>query len=132
MRTLLAAAGIALLLSPLCARQKRDWQDATVMDVRQPNRGVEAAPRNPVGSVTQMGGGTPGVPTLESTGGRETWIYFIELKGRTYVAGYDYPGRKSFLGTLRAGQRVKAFADRRAVYLRDDKGREWRLRLLVK
>jgi hypothetical protein len=134
MHVFLAIAAVALLVLPLHAkRQPRGWQDAKVLHVQRPNeRGAEGAPENPVGSVTQMGGGKPSVPTLESTSRGETWVYFVELEGRTYIAGYDWPRRKSFLGTLGAGKSVKAFVDRRSLYLLDQKGKEWKLRLLQK
>lgn len=119
MRMSLALAAVVLLVLPLDAkRQPRDWQDATVLEVQRPaQRGTQGAPTNPVGTATQMNSPTPSVPMLESTGRGETWAYFT--------------GRKSFLGALQAGKPVKAFIDRRSLYLLDPKGKEWKLRLLT-
>jgi hypothetical protein len=132
MRVLPALAAVLLLVLPLDAkRPPRDWQDATVLEVQRPDqRGTQGAPTNPVGTATQMNSPTPSVPMLESTGRGETWVYFIELNGRTHAAGYNSPSRKSFLGALQAGKPVKAFIDRGSLYLLDPKGKEWKLRLL--
>lgn len=93
---------------------------------------VSAPPPDPTGTVTQMGGGRPSVPVLESTGRNQTWVYVIELEGRNYVAGYTAPGRKSYLGTLAPGRPVKVSIEKRNVYLLDPKGKQWKLRLLEK
>jgi hypothetical protein len=63
-----------------------------------------------------------------STFGRR-WAIAIDLSDSGYIVTLPIPPRKSSLAKLEPGSRVQCAAEGKTLYLRDEKGKEYRARI---
>jgi hypothetical protein len=104
------------------AKAAREWRDGRVLEIGLPG---EHQPESQDPFVSANREQTP--YPLASTGVASYQVYVIEADGVTYAATGDPPGRKSYLGGLKPGDRIRCAVERKTLYIRNPRGREYRL-----
>lgn len=114
-------------------KKERAWQEGVVAAIQRPGDPIQGYRQGTVGpevSASRMGGGNVILPERSSFGA--LWAIAIDLPDAGYIVTLPVPPSKSSLSKLEPGSHVTCAVEGKTLYLRDEKGKQFRARIRQK